>query len=93
MVLVIKLDLSSSALADTCDAELTRILAGVPGKVARIKERIPGCLCTADEADDQLRDINGNVVGSVRLFQPNDNPSEEYLNEEERHILASYKDD
>ncbi len=47
--------------------ELGHILGTATMKVYRQLQRAPGCLCTAPEADDVLRDIYGNVVGTVSV--------------------------
>lgn len=46
--------------------EIAAVLESVPRKVSAQLSRRPA-LCKAPEADDQLRDIYGNVCGSVEV--------------------------
>jgi hypothetical protein len=49
------------------EKEIYCVLNTVPSKVMRQMERDPRCLCTAPEADDLLKDLNGNNIGYVSV--------------------------
>lgn len=67
MKLKIEIDCVGSALHDDILEELTSILGTVPGKIERILERDGRCICCALEADDVLKDSNGNTVGVISI--------------------------
>lgn len=69
MRIIITIDAENDAFQDNPIPEVQRILAVVPAKLHRIINREPGCVCTAAEADDELRDGNGNTVGSIRIIE------------------------
>lgn len=49
------------------DATIEYVLMTAVHKIRRQRQRDPGCVCTAPEADDILKDINGNDIGTVRV--------------------------
>jgi len=64
----IEFDLDNDALQDDSEhTELQRVLLSCVKKIQLQNEREPGCVCTAPESIDQLRDINGNLIGSVEV--------------------------
>lgn len=67
MKAIIEIELGNAAFEDDLYGELQRILGTVPRKVYKQLSRAGGCLCTAAEADDLLKDVNGNTVGTVRV--------------------------
>ena len=50
------------------DEDVYRILTQASRKLSNQVRREPGCVCTAPEEDDVLRDVNGNKIGRVRLI-------------------------
>ena len=52
------------------EAALPEILDQVNRKVPRILARKPGCVCTAPEIDDMIKDLNGNTIGSIVIDIP-----------------------
>lgn len=48
--------------------ELTHIVQRLAEKIGNIAARDPECICTHPESDDQIRNINGYVVGEVKLM-------------------------
>ena len=49
------------------DEDVYRILTQAARKLSNQVRREPGCVCTAPEEDDVLRDVNGNIIGRVAL--------------------------
>lgn len=69
MNIVISIECENAAFDGDPLQELRRILLTVPGKVAAILRRDEGAVCCAAESEDSLRDINGNVVGTISVFR------------------------
>jgi hypothetical protein len=51
--------------------DLSFILDQLKRKITEQYNRIDGCICTSPEAADQIRDMNGNVVGTIKIKAPN----------------------
>lgn len=67
MRITIDIRKEGDALVNDFGQEFARIMRGVPGKVLAQLARDPATVCNAPEEEDKLRDINGNVVGSLRV--------------------------
>jgi len=65
----IRFSCDSAAFDDDFEGALALALAKCGVKLMRQLKRKPGCVCTADEADDKVQDINGNTIGSVYLIE------------------------
>lgn len=67
----IAVDVSFAGLyedASDLEAALPGIIEQVKQKVPRILAREPGCVCTALEADDVIKDQNGNTIGQIHIW-------------------------
>ena len=69
MVIQINIDCSDLDLHEDIVGELTRILGTVPGKIEEQLDRSGRCVCTALESVDTLRNLNGNVVGTLEVIR------------------------
>lgn len=77
----IRLNLDSAAVTLDDDGlidevEMHRILCSIPPKITKILGRSPNCICDAPEADDVLKDTNGNTVGAITLISSIDKDPE-----------------
>lgn len=52
------------------DEDIYRVLIQASKKLSNQVRREPGCVCTAPEEDDVLRDVNGRIIGRVALVEP-----------------------
>lgn len=68
MKIRIEIDCDNAAFEHDTIGEVERILRGIGPKLRDQMGRAPGCLCTAPESADKLKDRNGNTVGTLTII-------------------------
>jgi len=67
MKVKIEFSVDGASFEDDFHGEVMWTLRKAAEKLFRQRERQGGCICTSQEADDILMDVNGNRIGTVAL--------------------------
>lgn len=68
MKIRVEVDFGGQAFADDPLLTMEGVFEQVAEKAMRQSYRLPGCVCTALEEDDIVRDPNGNVIGHIEVI-------------------------
>jgi hypothetical protein len=67
MKVTVEVEFTGQAFEDDPSLVMQETFEQVADKAMRQSYRLPGCVCTALEADDVVRDPNGNIIGHVTV--------------------------
>ena len=69
MKVTVEFSIDSAAFEEDLPQQVFDTLVQAAGKAVRQLGREPGCICTHNEADDVLKDANGNTIGTVAVTE------------------------